>query len=218
MDDPDWYAVLGVGRSASDAQIARAFRRLAFRWHPDRNLTQPELAHRQFLLVHRAWEVLSDPAQRRTWDRAHAAAEETRPVADAPRAKPRHERAARNEDGAPAAAVVTRALSRSAWLVLSALIRVVGGVVMLLLGPLAERGARDELRRRAPALSDWVFPIGRLLLVGGIALLVVQRAFGLGGGARAAVLLILAGVVGFVLERVAIASVWAFGRRGPPRG
>ena len=49
MNEPDHYAVLGVGRTASQAQIARAFRRLAFRWHPDRNQSQPDLAHHQFL-------------------------------------------------------------------------------------------------------------------------------------------------------------------------
>jgi len=215
MTDPDLYSVLGVGTTASEAQIARAFRRLAFRWHPDRNLNQPELAHRRFLLVHRAYEVLSDPVRRRAWDAAHAprrTAEKAPAAQAAPARRPPPRTAA-----PPVPPLASRAVSRLAWLVLSLIFRLIGSLALLLLGPLAERLSKEDLRRKAPGLSDFVFPVGRILLVGGIALLGAQRLFGLAASPRAALILIGAGVATFLLERVALASVWAFGRGTRPR-
>ncbi len=62
----DYYEVLGVQRGASDAEIKRAFRKLAQRWHPDVN--QTDQAHDRFKEVNEAYQVLSDPARRQAYD------------------------------------------------------------------------------------------------------------------------------------------------------
>ena len=62
----DYYEVLGIDRSASDAEIKRAFRKLAFKYHPDRN--RDDGAEEKFKEVNEAFEVLSDPARRASYD------------------------------------------------------------------------------------------------------------------------------------------------------
>jgi molecular chaperone DnaJ len=64
----DYYAVLGVPRSASTEEIKRAFRSLALKHHPDRNPGDAE-AERRFREAAEAWEVLGDPDQRARYDR-----------------------------------------------------------------------------------------------------------------------------------------------------
>lgn len=63
----DYYEVLGVSRSASDAEIKKAFRRLARTHHPDVN-DSPE-AEAEFKEIAAAYEVLSDDSRRATYDR-----------------------------------------------------------------------------------------------------------------------------------------------------
>ena len=62
----DLYAVLGVERSASDADIKRAFRRLAQQWHPDVN--RDSGADLRFKEINQAYQVLSDPQRRQAYD------------------------------------------------------------------------------------------------------------------------------------------------------
>src|SRR6185436_13930850 len=62
----DLYSVLGVGRGASDADIKRAFRRLAQQWHPDVN--QEPGAPERFKEINEAYQVLSDPQRRQAYD------------------------------------------------------------------------------------------------------------------------------------------------------
>ncbi len=62
----DYYDVLGVPRDAPDADIKRAFRKLAQQWHPDVN-TDPSAPER-FKEINEAYQVLSDPQQRRAYD------------------------------------------------------------------------------------------------------------------------------------------------------
>jgi molecular chaperone DnaJ len=63
----DYYEVLGVDRGASDADVKKAFRRLARELHPDVNQHDPA-AEEKFKEAAEAYEVLSDPERRRTYD------------------------------------------------------------------------------------------------------------------------------------------------------
>uniref|UniRef100_A0A5S6R4J7 DnaJ homolog subfamily B member 9 n=1 Tax=Trichuris muris TaxID=70415 RepID=A0A5S6R4J7_TRIMR len=62
----DYYARLGVKRGASEQEIKRAFRKLALKYHPDRN-KEPD-AEAKFREIAEAYEVLSDPQKRKTYD------------------------------------------------------------------------------------------------------------------------------------------------------
>jgi molecular chaperone DnaJ len=62
----DFYAILGVERTATDADIKRAFRKLAQQWHPD--VSPDPDADARFKEINEAYQVLSDPERRRTYD------------------------------------------------------------------------------------------------------------------------------------------------------
>lgn len=68
MTKRDYYEVLGVDRSASGEEIKKAYRKLAFQYHPDRNPNNPE-AEERFKEAAEAYEVLSNPEKRATYDR-----------------------------------------------------------------------------------------------------------------------------------------------------
>jgi len=63
----DYYEVLGVGRDASDAEIKKAYRKLAKQYHPDLN-PGDKTAEAKFKEVNEAYEVLSDPQKRARYD------------------------------------------------------------------------------------------------------------------------------------------------------
>jgi len=68
MAKRDYYEVLGVGREASQDEIKSAYRKLAFKFHPDRNQDDPE-AESKFKEAAEAYEILGHAEKRQTYDR-----------------------------------------------------------------------------------------------------------------------------------------------------
>ncbi len=64
----DYYAILGIGRGATDKEIKQAYRRLARKYHPDIN-PGDKAAEAKFKEINEAYEVLSDPVKRGKYDR-----------------------------------------------------------------------------------------------------------------------------------------------------
>jgi len=68
-DQKDYYKTLGVDKKADAETIKKAYRKLALKWHPDRNVgKQSEEAEMKFKEINQAYEVLSDPEKRRKYD------------------------------------------------------------------------------------------------------------------------------------------------------
>ncbi|MBA0706796.1 hypothetical protein Golax_018884 [Gossypium laxum] len=65
----DWYKILGVSKTASVAEIKRAYKKLALQWHPDKNVDNREEAEAQFREIAAAYEVLGDEEKRTRYDR-----------------------------------------------------------------------------------------------------------------------------------------------------
>ncbi len=69
MAKRDYYEVLGVSKSATADEIKKAYRRLAMKFHPDRNKDGAEEAEKKFKEAKEAYEVLKDDDKRATYDR-----------------------------------------------------------------------------------------------------------------------------------------------------
>ncbi len=67
MSKRDFYDILGVNRDASDEEIKKAYRKLAMKYHPDRNPDNPK-AEEHFKEVKEAYEILSDGQKRTAYD------------------------------------------------------------------------------------------------------------------------------------------------------
>ena len=64
----DYYEVLGVSKDATEKDIKKAYRKLAFKYHPDKNPDNKKEAEEKFKEVNEAYSVLSDPDKRRQYD------------------------------------------------------------------------------------------------------------------------------------------------------
>uniref|UniRef100_A0AAG5DJB2 J domain-containing protein n=1 Tax=Anopheles atroparvus TaxID=41427 RepID=A0AAG5DJB2_ANOAO len=64
----DYYKVLDVSRTATEAEIKKAYKKLALRWHPDKNPDNPEESNKRFKEISEAYEVLSDAYKRHIYD------------------------------------------------------------------------------------------------------------------------------------------------------
>jgi molecular chaperone DnaJ len=65
---PDYYKTLGVGKNASEEEIKKSYRKLARKYHPDRNAGDKQ-AEERFKEISQAHDVLSDPEKRKQYDR-----------------------------------------------------------------------------------------------------------------------------------------------------
>jgi len=68
LKSDDYYKVLGVARDASDAEITKAYRKLALKYHPDRNHGNEVQAGEDFKIISEAYGTLSDADKRKTYD------------------------------------------------------------------------------------------------------------------------------------------------------
>ena len=64
----NYYKVLGVERNATQEQIKKAYRKLAMKWHPDRNCENKKEAETQFKEIGEAYSILSDNKKRKIYD------------------------------------------------------------------------------------------------------------------------------------------------------
>jgi len=76
MAKRDYYEILGISRDASAEEIKKAYRRLAVKYHPDRNPGNSKEAEEKFKEVSEAYKILSDPEKKRIYDQyGHAGLE-----------------------------------------------------------------------------------------------------------------------------------------------
>ena len=64
----DYYRILDVPRNASDAEIKKAYRKLAMQYHPDRNPGKEKWANEKFKEINEAYGILGDPQKRKQYD------------------------------------------------------------------------------------------------------------------------------------------------------
>ncbi len=88
MAKKDYYSILGVSRQASADELKKAFRKLALKYHPDKN-PGDKVAEERFKEVNEAYDVLSDPKKKKMYDQfGHAAFQAGGPGAGGPGAGP----------------------------------------------------------------------------------------------------------------------------------
>lgn len=68
MSEINYYEVLELPNNSTDADIKKAYRRLAMKWHPDKNPNNAEEAARKFQEIGEAYDVLSDLEKRAIYD------------------------------------------------------------------------------------------------------------------------------------------------------
>lgn len=68
MNYKDYYATLGIPKSAAEKDVKSAYRKLARKWHPDANPDNPKAAEEKFKEIQEAYEVLGDADKRKKYD------------------------------------------------------------------------------------------------------------------------------------------------------
>ena len=68
MSDKNYYEVLGVKEDATSDEIKKAYRKLAIKWHPDKNPDNKKEAEEKFKCISEAYNVLSDPEKRKEYE------------------------------------------------------------------------------------------------------------------------------------------------------
>jgi len=68
INSENYYKVLGISKSASSQEIKKAYRKLAIKYHPDKNKVNKEVAAEQFKKISEAYGVLSDDEKRKKYD------------------------------------------------------------------------------------------------------------------------------------------------------
>tara|TARA_R110002050_G_scaffold270693_3_gene413786 strand:- start:7 stop:207 length:201 start_codon:yes stop_codon:yes gene_type:complete len=58
-EDEDYYALLGVSKTATSAELKKAYKKLAMKYHPDKNPDNQEEANKKFKLISEAYQVLN---------------------------------------------------------------------------------------------------------------------------------------------------------------
>ncbi|OMO55091.1 hypothetical protein COLO4_36203 [Corchorus olitorius] len=64
----DYYNILRVGRNATEEDLKKSYKRLAMKWHPDKNPVNKKEAEAKFKQISEAYDVLSDPQKRQIYD------------------------------------------------------------------------------------------------------------------------------------------------------
>ncbi len=90
MAKRDYYEILGISQNASDAEIKKAYRQAALKYHPDRNPGDKQ-AEEKFKDAAAAYEILSDPEKRREYDLERQQRGRTGPQYEHTTAPPPHE-------------------------------------------------------------------------------------------------------------------------------
>lgn len=88
MEYRDYYQTLGVVKSASEGEIKKAYRKLAMKFHPDRNRGN-RVAEEKFKEINEAYEVLSDPQKRARYDQLGSAGDLSQRMGGVPRRRTR---------------------------------------------------------------------------------------------------------------------------------
>jgi len=68
MAKEDFYKLLGVSKNASEPEIKKSYRKMAMKYHPDRNKEKPEVAEKKFKQIKEAYEIPSDAQKRSAYD------------------------------------------------------------------------------------------------------------------------------------------------------
>jgi curved DNA-binding protein CbpA len=240
----DLYAILGVPPSASSERIAKAFRKLAFRHHPDRNPGREADAARAFQRIAEAYDVLSDPLKRALYDQ-RAGRVAASPRRSSTSAAPSRPTPRRRSDVAhrpappgrtatePRHGLVARALFAIVGLMFTAGARLVGAILLMGGGRRfaagSERARYDRFLFGLPRIVRALPPLARAAWwLGGVVYLTAPKILGedRGGGAsiddvqNVAMIVSACGFGLLLIERLVFATFWAWraDRADPVRG